>query len=198
MKKIFNLSLLLLISTLAYCQNNLEEVVYLKNGSSIRGTIIEQIPNSTLKIQTKDGSVFVYNINEVEKITKEKIFISPYYNTNVHLEDNMQRYKKSGIGLTVTAGVLIITGSASFAGGRNSYYYGGGGIISGITLLCASAPFLISGPIMLSKYGRAKRELQKQKSISFAPSIKSHNLDGITSNTTSSITSFGAAVRFTF
>ncbi|MCB0511723.1 MAG: hypothetical protein KDC72_04190, partial [Bacteroidetes bacterium] len=58
-------------------QNNIEEVVYLKNGSIIRGTIIEQVPNQTLKIQTKDGSVFVFNLNEVQKITKEAPYKNP-------------------------------------------------------------------------------------------------------------------------
>jgi hypothetical protein len=47
------------------------EVVYLKNGSIIRGIIIEQIPNVSLKIKTKDGNVFFYKMEDVEKITKE-------------------------------------------------------------------------------------------------------------------------------
>jgi hypothetical protein len=47
------------------------DVVYLKNGSIIRGTLIELIPNVSLKIETKDGSVFFYKMEEVEKITKE-------------------------------------------------------------------------------------------------------------------------------
>lgn len=47
------------------------DVVYLKNGGIIRGMIIEQIPNVQLKIQTKDESVFVYKMDEIEKITKE-------------------------------------------------------------------------------------------------------------------------------
>lgn len=50
---------------------NFHEVVYLKNGSIIRGIIIEQIPDSTLKIQTADGSIFAYKMSDVEKITKE-------------------------------------------------------------------------------------------------------------------------------
>jgi len=50
-----------------------QDVVYLKNGSIIRGMIIEQIPNKTLKIQTKDRSVFVYKYDEIEKITKELV-----------------------------------------------------------------------------------------------------------------------------
>ena len=51
--------------------SDLQDVVYLKNGSIIRGLIIEQIPNVSLKIQTADGSVFVYKIDEIEKMTKE-------------------------------------------------------------------------------------------------------------------------------
>ena len=49
----------------------MQEVVYLKNGSIIRGVIIEQIPNESLKIQTADGSVFFCVIADVVKITKE-------------------------------------------------------------------------------------------------------------------------------
>jgi hypothetical protein len=47
------------------------EVLYLKNGSIIRGMIIEQIPNEQVKIKTGDGSVFVYTMDQVLKITKE-------------------------------------------------------------------------------------------------------------------------------
>ena len=48
------------------------DVVYLKNGGRLQGEIIEQIPNVSIKIQTKDGNVFVYKIEEIEKITREK------------------------------------------------------------------------------------------------------------------------------
>ncbi len=50
----------------------LQDVVYLKNGSVIRGTIIEQVPNVQIKIKTSDGSIFVYKIEEIEKMTKEE------------------------------------------------------------------------------------------------------------------------------
>ena len=67
--------LFVLFGTLAFsgalfAQKN-QETVYLKNGSIIHGNIIEQVPNQSLKIQTRDGNVFVYKIDEVEKITKE-------------------------------------------------------------------------------------------------------------------------------
>ncbi len=47
------------------------DVVFLKNGSVIRGTITEQIPNSSLKIVTSDGSVLHCELDDVEKISKE-------------------------------------------------------------------------------------------------------------------------------
>ncbi len=49
----------------------LEDVVYLKNGSIIRGIIMEQIPNVSIRIQTENKSLFVYKMDEVLKITKE-------------------------------------------------------------------------------------------------------------------------------
>lgn len=65
----------LAIATLAFIGmaygQSLQDVVYLKNGSVIRGLIVEQVPNQSIKIQTKDKNVFVFSINEVEKITKE-------------------------------------------------------------------------------------------------------------------------------
>jgi len=54
-----------------------QDVVYLKDGSIIRGTIIEQVPNVSLKIKTKDGSVFVYQMDEVDKITKVESTAAP-------------------------------------------------------------------------------------------------------------------------
>ncbi len=48
-----------------------EDVVYLNSGGIVRGTIIEQIPNESIKIQTRDRNVFVFKIDEITKFTKE-------------------------------------------------------------------------------------------------------------------------------
>ena len=47
------------------------DVVYLKNGSILKGLILEQTPNVSLKIQTNGGSIFIYKMEEIEKIIKE-------------------------------------------------------------------------------------------------------------------------------
>ncbi|MDI6752279.1 MAG: outer membrane beta-barrel protein [bacterium] len=43
-------------------------VIYLKNGSVIRGKIIESVPDISYKIITADGSIFVLTMERIEKI----------------------------------------------------------------------------------------------------------------------------------
>ena len=72
MKKVAFLLTALLLSVVIYAQqDNLVDVVYLKNGSILRGIIIEQVPNESIKLQTADGNIFVYKTSEIDKITKE-------------------------------------------------------------------------------------------------------------------------------
>lgn len=79
-------------------QNNYEEVVYLKNGSVIHGVIIEQIPNTSIKIKTYDGNIFAFKIDEIEKITKELPVSSK--NNKSRQKGNLFFGIKSGINLT--------------------------------------------------------------------------------------------------
>jgi TM2 domain-containing membrane protein YozV len=73
MKLFIIFALLFILSYSCFAQANYRDVVYLKNGSIVKGVIIEQVPNVSLKIETKDGSVFVYEMAQVEKIAKERI-----------------------------------------------------------------------------------------------------------------------------
>ena len=72
MRRIIISLLLLVIASVAYTQINYQDVVYLKNGSIIRGFIIEQVPKKSIKIETYSGNIFVYQMEEIEKLTKEK------------------------------------------------------------------------------------------------------------------------------
>jgi hypothetical protein len=73
-RKILLVAILAGLVSFLHAQQVMEEVVYLKNGSVIRGIIIEQVPNRTIKIQTADGNLFVYDMDEIEKLTKEPVF----------------------------------------------------------------------------------------------------------------------------
>jgi len=49
-----------------------QDVIYLKNGNIVRGTITERIPGERVTIETRDGSVFTFKFEEIERITREK------------------------------------------------------------------------------------------------------------------------------
>ncbi len=53
--------------------SNQRDIVYLKNGSIIRGAVVELVPDSTVKILTVDSSVFVFRMAEVSRISKENV-----------------------------------------------------------------------------------------------------------------------------
>jgi hypothetical protein len=48
------------------------DVIYLKNGNVIRGIVTERIPGESVTIETREGSVFTFKFEEIEKITREK------------------------------------------------------------------------------------------------------------------------------
>lgn len=64
--------MLLLFSTFIAKAQSTKDVVYLNNGSIIKGKIIEFTPSESLKIKTSDGSIFVYQMSEVKKMEKEE------------------------------------------------------------------------------------------------------------------------------
>jgi len=45
-------------------------VIYLKDGNIISGTILEQVPNQSIKIKTKSGNIFAYQTDEIDRIEK--------------------------------------------------------------------------------------------------------------------------------
>lgn len=98
MKKTITLLFIVLFTTFSFGQNNYQDVVYLKNGSIIRGMITEQIPNESLKIETADRSLFVYQMDEIQKITKEPI------KNKQHNIVNAEDYWSLSIGASIPTG----------------------------------------------------------------------------------------------
>jgi len=70
-----------------------EDVLYLKNENVIRGIIIDK-NDSTLKIRTADGSLYNYKRNEIDTVTREKLYSNFIY-------------KKSGYSNYTELGALI-------------------------------------------------------------------------------------------
>lgn len=73
MKKSVLFFFLLFAATFSGFAQDYREIVYLTDGSIIKGFIIEQAPNDYLKIETANGRVYTIEMYEVEKITKERV-----------------------------------------------------------------------------------------------------------------------------
>ena len=79
--------------------DNSQDVIYLKNGRVVKGTIIEQAPGGKLTIRTWSGYKFTYKKSEISKIEKEETEkdeeqvdqseSKPSLKKRVHLNDNL-------------------------------------------------------------------------------------------------------------
>ncbi|MBK6483486.1 MAG: hypothetical protein IPG01_10215 [Chitinophagaceae bacterium] len=68
-KKTF-IALLLMTATIAtaFAQRGVNDIIYLKNGSILKGMLIEQLPDSIVKIEIAGGSIFVVTMAELDHI----------------------------------------------------------------------------------------------------------------------------------
>jgi len=92
MKKQFAISILLIFIILPLSAQRRKDALYLKNGSIIYGKLVE-ITENQYKIQSGDGSLFIYPLDEVDRFVKE----SPLFTGR----------KEDGFGIALEAGLLI-------------------------------------------------------------------------------------------
>lgn len=105
MKTFITRTISLMITAIAFLQLEAQttiDVVELKNGSVLRGTILEQVPNESLKLKTADGSLFVYRMDEVVKITRETA------QNPLDEKPDMSKYGGTfGLGVAIGGGGLV-------------------------------------------------------------------------------------------
>ncbi len=92
MKKHILLVIIMIINVIQLSAQKSSDVLYLKNGNMLYGKLIE-ITNDQYKMQTSDGSIFIYKADEVEKFAKE----SPFF----------EGRKTRGFGFALEVGFLI-------------------------------------------------------------------------------------------
>ncbi len=64
------LCLCLLIIGMSVVTPSIADTIHLKSGTVIEGTIIREIPNASVAIETAQGKVFTYNMHDVLKIDR--------------------------------------------------------------------------------------------------------------------------------
>lgn len=91
--------LVLLFESFAYSQERKEGILYLKGGSAIRGRISQA--QDTIKVETYDGSIFVFPRVQIDSIRAEKLI------------DPNVRYKQRGFVHYTELGPLAMSNRAS-------------------------------------------------------------------------------------
>ncbi|MFA6806463.1 MAG: hypothetical protein WCR29_03500, partial [Bacteroidales bacterium] len=100
-------------------QTTTKDVVYLKNGSIIKGVITEINSNVNLKINTPDGNVFVFEMKDVEKIIKEDIKTNQYQplaNAPKFIETTSTQYRDPTVSTFCS---FLIPGIGQFYNGQS-------------------------------------------------------------------------------
>ena len=128
----------LFLSQAANAQS-VRDVLYLKNGSIIKGFITEITPEKNVKIETMDGSLFVYSMEDVEKMAKES-----FYDYQASTETPPQQqiryagYKEPGLSFLFS---LLLPGGGQFYNGQTG---------RGVGYLCGSYGAYLVGGIFIA------------------------------------------------
>ncbi len=121
-----------------------EDVVYLRDGSIVRGTIVEQRVGESILIQTREGNIFRYTIDRINRIVKEPVGAvnttsAPYQAPAPQQQFGQMRGRKSA-GTAVLLSFLIT--------GAGQFYNSNPGLGAGLLLTqLVSAPFFIDGVV---------------------------------------------------
>jgi len=110
MKKHLFLFILLLFIVLQLSAQKSKDVLYLKNGSIIYGKLVE-IKDGQYKMQTADGSLFIYKNEEVDKFAKE----SPYF----------EGRSSSGFSFAMEAGLMVGAQNTEYSAPFSFNFLGG-------------------------------------------------------------------------
>ncbi len=113
----------------------LEDVVYLKDGSILRGTIVETVPDESILIRTRDGNQFRISWDRIERMTKEPVVAAPP--TAQPVVRVVEGRKSPGLAFFLS---FLITGLGQ---GYNGQWAKGllmfGGVVTGYTIMINNA-----------------------------------------------------------
>lgn len=122
-------------------QNSIEDVVYLKNGSIIRGRITDKSADK-LKIELTGGSIFVFTQQEIDSVKKEDVL-------KARVKAIKKDYFRRDRGFRHMTEFSIIYGTNLKSTTNNYYYYNNNGDDFGISLHTVNGyqawPYLFAG-----------------------------------------------------
>lgn len=82
-----------------FAQNS-KDVIYLKNGTIIKGTIVEQIVGQSVKVKSSSGVITSYSVNDIDRFDKENAI----QRDNQYLTQINTSTEKYHVGINLTGG----------------------------------------------------------------------------------------------
>lgn len=132
----------MLLGVSAFAQTT-QDIIFLKNGTVVKGSIIEQILGQSVKLKTASGDIISYKMDDVERFekdatskasvnfstipqsqTKKSVYISASLGLNTSLASGFNDMYNSGVSFKIAAfgkdGFGISTGYIAY-GGKGNY-----------------------------------------------------------------------------
>jgi hypothetical protein len=157
-----------LLSTVAAAQDKYEDVVYLKNGSVIRGIITEQVPGERITIKTGKSTIIVKQ-DEIEKMVKEPVdskrrgYIGIALGFSTPQGDYLNKSKGNA---SIGSHLNLVRFGYTFTNriGISAHWYGGANFYGGGDQLWTYGGMLAG--LMISSYSKAKPRPKLEADIS--------------------------------
>lgn len=128
MKKVLCLLSFFILAMTVKSQSN-QKRFELKNGSIIKGVVIEEVPGVSYTVKTQNGNLFVFEASEIEKITLNE---SVEEEKSDGMEETVKEEEKLKEGISYYNMNEIVLGGAGMDGGFNMVM--GLGSINGIQI----------------------------------------------------------------
>lgn len=90
----------------------ISDIVYLKNGTVIKGMIVEQVPGKTIKVRTADNLLIEINYQDIARIVKEETYAKERGNTVVHSRELKNYYFRFNGGFYTGDALGYVVGTA--------------------------------------------------------------------------------------
>lgn len=107
MKRLFTLVLLTLMAAGAAAQNKAEDLLYLNNGSVVRGVIVEHADGRYVKIVTDDGSAYRYRAGEIRAIESGNVRVDVPEAPRSRFRDPAIRTRGFWAGIELSGGASV-------------------------------------------------------------------------------------------
>lgn len=112
------LFVLMLIASVTIGQDNVGDIIHLKDGTIIKGEVVEYKPKEKIKIKTKDGHLVSYESSEVARIEK-----NPKSKPSYIIDERPQHIKEKGWYHTLMGGT-VFSGRGLIFGNRGIVPFG--------------------------------------------------------------------------